>query len=74
MAADVLRRIHRVLALLFLLSIPPAAWASFQGGDPADPSPLVYLPLFPMAILTLTGTSLLVRPWVQRWRKPKSAT
>jgi hypothetical protein len=29
---------------------------------------VVYLPLFPLLGLTLTGTYLLVRPWVRRLR------
>jgi hypothetical protein len=68
MAADaVLRRIHRIGAVLFLLSIPPA-WYFSATGDPASPSPVVYVPLFPLFILTLTGTYQLVRPWVRRRR------
>ena len=63
-----MRSTHRIVALLFLLSIPLAAYASFTG-DPQAPSPLVYLPLGPLAFLTLTGTVLLVRPWIQRLRK-----
>jgi hypothetical protein len=55
------------VAILFLISIPPAAYASFTG-DPAAPSPLVYIPLFPLLFLTLTGTYLLVRPWFDAWR------
>lgn len=61
----ILRRAHRVIAVLFLLAIPPAAVASGSGGDP---SAVVYLPLFPLLGLTITGTYLLVRPWVQRLR------
>jgi hypothetical protein len=59
-----LRRIHRWIALFFLLSIPPAAYASFTG-DPQAPSPLVYVPLFPLFGLILTGTYLLVKTWIQ---------
>lgn len=66
-AHEFLRRTHRVVAILFLLSIPPAAYASFTG-DPASPSPVVYVPLFPLLFLTLTGTYMLVRPWIQRLR------
>jgi len=69
MAAEpLLRRAHRVVAVLFLLTLPPAFFASARGGDPADPSPLVYLPLLPLLLLTLTGLYLLVRPWVLRAR------
>jgi hypothetical protein len=32
------RRVHRILAVLFLLTIPPAAYFSFTG-DPDSPHP-----------------------------------
>lgn len=60
-----LRRAHRVVAVLFLATILPAAVAS---GGTGDPSPVVYLPLFPLLGLTITGTYLLARPWVRRLR------
>jgi hypothetical protein len=62
-----IRRVHRIFAILFLLSIPPAAYASFQG-DPASPSPVVYVPLFPLLVLTLTGTYQLAMPWIRHFR------
>jgi hypothetical protein len=66
-ADALLRRIHRVIAFLFLVTIPPAAYVSFTAsGD--DVSPVVYFPLVPLLGLTLTGSYLLVRPWVQRLR------
>lgn len=69
MTADAfLRRVHRVIAFLFLVSIPPAAYFSFTAiGD--EVSPVVYFPLVPLLGLTLTGSYLLVRPWVQRLRR-----
>ena len=48
-------RVHRIFAVLFLLAIPPAAYFSFTG-NPASPHPLVYAPLFPLALMTITGT------------------
>ena len=74
-AASAIRKTHRVVALLFLLTIPPAAYFSFTG-DPESPSPFVYFPLFPLLVLTLTGTYQLVEPWVRRRRarlKPQGA-
>jgi hypothetical protein len=62
-----LRRAHRVVAALFLLCIPPAAWFSLTAtGD--EVSPVVYFPLVPLFGLMLTGSYLLVRPWIQRFR------
>lgn len=62
-----LRRTHRVVSVLFLLTIPPAAVASFTA-TAGEPSPVVYLPLLPLFGLIITGTYLLLRPWVRRLR------
>jgi hypothetical protein len=59
---DLWRRIHRTLAWLFLLAIPPAAFFS-AGGDPVAPHPAVYGPLLPLLGMTVTGTWMLARPW-----------
>lgn len=66
------RRFHRILAGLFLLSIPPAAYFSITG-DPLAPHPLVYVPLFPLALMVVTGTWLLVRPWIKK-RQARGST
>lgn len=58
-----LRKAHRIIAVLFLLSIPPAFIASFTS---STVSPVVYLPLFPLLGLTLTGTYFLIKPWLPR--------
>jgi hypothetical protein len=66
MSADsAIRRTHRVVAGLFLITMVPAAYFSFTG-DPAAPHPLVYAPLFPLLLLTVTGTYQLVVPWTRR--------
>ena len=64
-AGSSLRRVHRISAVLFLVSIVPAGVASFAG-DPDSPSPVVYLPLFPLLGLALTGIYQLVDPWISR--------
>jgi hypothetical protein len=66
------RRVHRILAVLFLLAIPPAGYFSFTS-DPASPHLVVYVPLFPLALMTVTGTWMLVRPWIESWRADRSA-
>lgn len=63
----VLRRAHRVIAVLFLLAIPPAAYVSLSATG-SEVSPVVYLPLFPLLGLILTGSYLLVKPWARRLR------
>ena len=70
-AESVIRRTHRVVAGLFLITFVPAAYFSFTG-DPNSPHPLVYAPLLPLLLLTLTGTYQLVRPWVRRRRSRAS--
>ena len=68
-----IRKTHRVVAGLFLLTIVPAAYLSFTG-DPNAPHPLVYAPLFPLLLLTLTGTYQLALPWTRRRRTPANPT
>lgn len=68
MVFDVLlRRGHRVIAWLFLLTVPPAAYVSASATG-TEVSPVVYLPLFPLFGLILSGGYLLVRPWIRRFR------
>jgi hypothetical protein len=66
-AEHAINRIHRWSAGLFLLSTIPAGYASLTG-DPASPSPLVYLPLPFLFALMVTGTYQLVLPWIRRRR------
>lgn len=69
---DMWRRIHRILAVLFLLSVPFAGYFS-ASGDPAAPHPIVYVPLFPLAVMTITGGWMLVRPWIKSWKNQRSS-
>lgn len=69
---SVVRRTHRVVAGIFLLTIVPAAYFSFTG-DPNSPHPLVYAPLLPLLLLIVTGTYQLVLPWTRRRRAGASA-
>ena len=71
-AESVIRKTHRVVAGLFLLTIVPAGYLSTTG-DPSAPHPLVYLPLIPLLLLTLTGSYQLVLPWTRRRRTRASA-
>ncbi len=67
-------RTHRVLAVRVPISIPAAAYFS-STGDPLAPHPLVYVPLFPLALLTVAGTWMLVPPWIKSsGSRPPSAT
>lgn len=69
---SVVRRTHRIVAGLFLLTIVPAAYFSFTG-DPNSPHPLVYAPLLPLLLLTVTGSYQLVLPWTRRRRRVNSS-
>ncbi len=64
-AESVIRKTHRIVAGLFLITFVPAAYFSVTS-DPNSPHPLVYAPLLPLLLLTLTGTYQLVRPWTRR--------
>jgi len=66
--ADRFRRTHRVIAVLFLLSVPPAAYGS-AAATGSEVSPVVYLPLVPLLGLSVTGSYLLIWPWVRRLRR-----
>ncbi|HKY59004.1 MAG TPA: hypothetical protein VJL80_13265 [Aeromicrobium sp.] len=70
---SVIRRTHRIVAGLFLLTFLPAAYFSVTG-DPDAPHPLVYAPLLPLLLLTVTGTYQLVQPWTRRRRANAGAT
>ncbi len=64
-----LRKGHRIGAGLFLISMIPAGIASAQGNIE---SPWIYTPLPFLFALTLSGTYMLVAPWIRKWRGAKS--
>ena len=68
----VINKVHRVCAGFLLLSMVPAAYASFTG-DRAHPSFWVYLPLLFLFPLIITGTYQLVLPWVRKYRSRRAA-
>ena len=71
--ADNFRKVHRVIAVLFLLALPFAIYGTVTTKDPADPSPLTYFPVPFLFLLTITGTWLLVRPWIRKRRRGGAA-
>ena len=71
-AESAIRKTHRIVAGLFLITFVPAAYFSVTG-DPDSPHPLVYAPLLPLLLLTVTGTYQLVRPWTRRRTATRSA-
>ncbi len=64
------RKAHRVLATLFTLSVVATSIALAQ----AEPIMwMSYVPLFPLALLMITGLYLLALPHVRRWRAARTA-
>jgi hypothetical protein len=63
----VVRSVHRVLAVVFTLTVVANFVAMARGGG-APPAWLTYSPLLPLALLWLTGAYLFALPHVARWR------
>jgi hypothetical protein len=59
------RQIHRWLSIAFTLTVAANFIAMTRGQPPAW---LTYSPLFPLALLLLTGLYLFVLPHATRWR------
>jgi hypothetical protein len=60
-----IRQIHRWLSIVFTLTVIANFVAMAQGQPPAW---VTYSPLFPLALLLLTGLYMFVLPYVTRWR------
>ena len=60
-----IRQIHRWLSIAFTLTVIANFAALAQGPPPAW---LTYSPLFPLALLLLTGLYLFVLPYAASWR------
>jgi hypothetical protein len=65
-----LRQLHRWVAIVFTVSVIVTTIALMQ----AEPVVWVsYVPLFPLALLMITGLYLLALPHVRRWRAARTA-
>ena len=60
-----IRQIHRWLSIAFTLTVIANFVAMAQGQPPAW---VTYSPLFPLALLLLTGLYLFVLPYATKWR------
>jgi hypothetical protein len=60
-----IRQIHRWLSIVFTVTVI-ANFAAMTRGQP--PAWVTYSPLFPLALLLLTGLYLFVLPHATRWR------
>ena len=64
------RQIHRWLSIAFTVTVI----ATFIALSREEPAVWVtYVPLFPLALLLLTGLYLFVLPYVTQWRSARGA-
>ena len=59
------RQTHRWLSIVFTLTVVANFAARAQGGTP--PPWVTYSPLFPLALLLLSGLYMFVLPYAARW-------
>ena len=60
-----MRQIHRWLSIFFTLTVIANFVAMTQGPPPAW---VTYSPLFPLALLLVTGLYMFVLPYVTKWQ------
>lgn len=63
-----IRQFHRWLSIAFTITVV-ANFATRTQGEPA--AWVTYSPLFPLALLLLTGLYLFVLPYATKWRARK---
>ena len=63
------RQIHRWLSIAFTLTVIANFVALSQGTPPGW---VTYSPLFPLALLLLTGLYMFALPYATRWRSRRS--
>jgi len=64
-----IRQIHRWLSIIFTTVVIAIFTALGIGKQPADW--VYFLPLFPLALLVLTGLYMFVLPYAGRWRSAR---
>ena len=70
-----IRQIHRWLSIVFTLTVIANFVALGMGTGGQPPSWITYSPLFPLALLLLTGLYMFVLPYATKWRaRQRSAT
>ena len=65
---NLIRQTHRWLSIVFTLTVIANFVAMMQGPPPAW---VTYSPLFPLALLLLSGLYLFVLPYATRWRSAR---
>jgi len=67
------RQIHRWLSIAFTVTVI-ANFVTLAKGRGAMPPPwITYSPLFPLALLLLSGLYMFVLPYAIKWRSRRSA-
>ena len=62
------RQIHRWLSIAFTVTVIANFVALAQGRGKMPPPWITYAPLFPLALLLLTGLYMFVLPYASKWR------
>ena len=61
------RQLHRWLSIVFTLCVI-ANFVQIGMGKGNPPNVVTYSPLFPLALMTLSGLYMFALPYVTRWR------
>ena len=67
-ASNWIRQFHRWISMLFVLTVVANFVAMGMNPGVQPPMYIVYAPLFPLALLTLTGLYLFALPYLTKWR------
>lgn len=68
-----IRQVHRWLSIVFTVTVIANFVALAQGGGKAPPPWVTYSPLFPLALLLLTGLYMFVLPYAARRRSRRTS-
>jgi hypothetical protein len=66
-----IRQIHRWLSIAFTVTVIANFVALAKSGGAMPPPWLTYSPLFPLAVLMLTGLYMFVLPHATKWRSAR---
>ena len=69
-----IRQIHRWLSIAFTLTVLANIVEIAAGMRENPPGLVTYSPLFPLALLLLTGLYLFALPYAVRWRSGRRAS
>ena len=66
------RQIHRWLSIAFTVTVIANFVALARGGGQTPPNWVTYSPLFPLALLLLSGLYLFALPYAAKWRRARA--